>query len=514
MSAGMRATPAEQVPETDLLKTLLDVSGLLVVVLDEEGRIRRFNRACEALSGFSEPELLGKTIWSTLIPEDELPDVRQVHGRLCGNEETKNDYVNHWITRSGEKRLIQWRNAILRDDAGHPLGCVGTGLDVSDRERALKAQWHWEHERHYLLDSLPLLIAHVDPDFRIRFANDGYRQWFGLEPDKLLGEHLVSAVGKSAFETLLPHFSNALAGQRSVYHGNIAYRHGPPRFIYGTYIPNYEEDGRIDGFYIVTVDLTDQQRLREERDLARREAQSHLLELAHTTRLSAMSEIATGLAHEISQPLTAIAASAEASLMRLENHPEATESLKPALEKIADQGQRARRIIEQLRGFLRKDFEDSRDDCDPAALVDQVLLLLESELCGAQVEVETDIDPAIKALRVNRIQIEQVLFNLVRNAIDALRDVDGKRRIHIRCRCAPERDACRVEVSDSGPGVTESDLPRLFHPFYTTKQEGLGQGLSICRSILDRHGGEIQAENRAEGGAMFSFTLPLGELKA
>jgi two-component system, LuxR family, sensor kinase FixL len=514
MSAGMKPTPAEQVPAKGLLETLLDVSGLLVVVLDEEGRIQRFSRACEVLSGFSERELLGKTIWSTLIPEDELSDVRQVHGRLRDRYEAENIFVNHWLTRSGEKRLIQWCNASLRDEAGNTLGYVGTGIDVSERERALNAQWHWEHERHYLLDSLPLLIAHIDPDFRIRFANDGYRQWFGLEPEKLLGEHLLSVIGEAAFETLLPHFKDALAGERSIYHGKIAYLHGPTRFIHGTYIPNREEDGQIDGFYIVTVDLTDQQRLREERDRARREARSHLLELAHSTRLSAMSEIATGLAHEISQPLTAIAASAEASLMRLENHPEATDSLKPALEKIAAQGQRARRIIEQLRNFLRKDLEDSREDHALADLVGHILLLLESELDNARVEVETDIDPAIGAIRVNRVQIEQVLFNLVRNAVDALEDVDGERRILIRCRGVPERNECRVEVSDSGPGISESDMPRLFHPFYTTKQKGLGQGLSICRSILDRHGGTIQAENQAGGGAMFSFTLPLGETVA
>ncbi len=508
-----RQTDNKQIEQTykpHLLDALLDVSGLLVVMLDETGRIELFNRACEELTGFRAADVLGKPIWSCLIPEDELPAVKDVHGRLCGSE-ASNVHINHWHTIKGDKRLIQWRNVSLRDEADRPLGYVGTGIDVTERERALRAQWHWEHERHYLLDSLPLLIAHVDPDFRIRFANDGYRQWFGLEPEKLLGEHIVSVIGEAAFETLRPHFSNALAGKRSIYHGKITYLHGPSRFIHGSYIPNFEEEGRIDGFYIVTVDLTDQQRLREERDRARREAQSHLLELAHTTRLSAMSEIATGLAHEISQPLTAIAASAEASLMRLENHPEATESLKPALEKIAAQGQRARQIIEQLRNFLRKDLEDSRDDCDPAALVDHVLLLLESELCGAQVDVETDIDPAIESVCVNRVQIEQVLFNLIRNAIDALRDIDGDRRIVIRSRRLPEGDRCRIEVSDSGPGLDEAAIPKLFHPFYTTKAEGLGQGLSICRSIIDRHGGELEAVNSREGGAVFSFTVPLSD---
>ena len=508
MSTGTEHAPLSPGCETALLDTLLEVSGLLVVVLDEDGTIRRFNRACEELTGFEADELLGQPIWSTLIPEDELPDVRQVHGRLRGREEAKNSYVNHWLTRGGDKRLIQWRNATLRDEKGRVNGFVGTGIDVTEQERALKARWQSEHERHYLLDALPVLIAHIDADFRVRFANDGYRQWFGLPPREMVGEHLLSVIGEEAFETLEPHFRQALSGRRSVYHGEVAYRHGPRRFIHGTYIPALDRESRFDGFYIVAIDLSDQQRLRQQRDRARREAQSHLLDLTHATRLAAMSEMATGLAHEISQPLTAIAATAEACLMGLEQDPARIEVLEPSLQKIAAQSQRAGQIIDQLRAFLRKEQEDSREDCAPAGLVDDVLLLLEAELARAGIEVETDVESCAPAVHVNRVQVEQVLFNLVRNAIDALRDFEGERRIRIACRRVDEGSACRVEVSDSGPGIPASEMPRLFHPFHTTKRQGLGQGLSICRSILQRHGASIEADNDPEGGAVFRFTLP------
>ncbi len=510
MSADPGDLPLGQSCEAALLDTLLDVSGLLVVVLDAEGNIRRFNRACEQLTGYEEGEVLGRSIWSTLIPEDELPNVQQVHGRLRQNEEASNTYVNHWMTREGERRLIQWRNATLRDERGVATAFVGTGIDVTEQERALKARLRWEHERHYLLDALPVLIAHVGADFRIRFANDGYRQWFGLEPQQVQGEHVRSIIGETAFETLEPCFREALAGRRSVYHGEVVYLHGPSRFIHGTYIPAFDENSKVDGFYIVSVDLTEPQRLRQERDRARQEAQSHLLELAHATRLAAMSEVATGLAHEISQPLTAIAATAEACLMGLDADPPRIDSLRSSLEKVAAQGQRARKIIEQLRSFLRKEEEDAREDCDPRKLVQDVLLLLESELAAAGVEVEADIEESIRFVHVNRIQIEQVLFNLVRNAVDALREHGGERRVRIRCRPMQDKPACLVEVADSGPGISEVDRSRLFHPFYTTKRQGLGQGLSICRSILDRHGAAIEAENGPRGGAVFRFTLPLG----
>jgi len=509
------SAPTEQSPTAGLLETLLESSGLLVVVLDEEGRIQLFNRACEALSGFSAQELMGERIWSKLIPQDELSDVRQVHGRLRNDQESTNTHINHWLTHNGEKRLIQWRNTSLRDESGDVTGLVGTGIDVTEQERALKAQRRWEHERHYLLDALPMLIAHVGSDFRVRFANEGYRQWFGVNPADMVGEPIADVIGEYAFGVLEPYFRSALAGKRAVYHGRLEYRFGPTRFIHGSYIPAFKEDERTDGFYIVSVDLSEQQRLREkldeERARARREAQAHLMELSHATRVAALGEVTTGLAHEISQPLTAIAASAEACLMRLDADPVSTEFLHPALEKIATQGQRARQIVDQLRAFLRKEQEYSRVLCAPEELVDQVLLLLEPELDAAGIEVVKEVAPEITRLWVNRVQMEQVLFNLVRNAIDALKDSDGKRRIRIRCAHGSNEDECCFEVWDSGPGLAESYMPRLFHPFYTTKREGLGQGLSICRSIVERHHGKIRGENHPRGGAVFSFTLPLGE---
>lgn len=496
-----------------MLEALLDVSGLLVVVLDEKGRIQRFNRACEELTGFDAGELLGHPIWSKLIPEDELSNVRRVHARLLENEESTNIFVNHWLTRSGKKRLIQWRNTSLHDAGGHRLGFVGTGIDVTEQEQALKEQWRWRNERHYLLDSLPMLIAHIGSDFRVRFANEGYRHWFGIDPADLVGEPVAEVIGLPAFEILEPHFQCALSGHRSVFHGELDYRYGPTRFIHGTYIPAFDETEQVDGFYIVSVDLSEQQRLRkeldEERERSRQEVLAHLLELSHATRVAALSEVTTGLAHEISQPLTAIVASTEACLMRLDADTATAQGLRPALEKVAAQGQRARQIIDQLRVFLRKEHEDTRVEVAPEDLIDHVLLLLEPEMNAAGIGVEKLLDPEVGRILVNRVQIEQVLFNLVRNAIDALHDKRGERKICIRCSRSTDRGECRFEVLDSGPGLAESSMRRLFHPFYTTKRDGLGQGLSICRSILERHEGTIQGRNHPHGGAEFSFTLPL-----
>jgi len=610
----------------ELLRSLLDISGQLIVVLDAQGRIVLFNRACEQATGFLAEDLVGKTIWEYLIPEDEFDDVATIAERLSAGQE-EIEHTNYWLTRGGERRLIRWRNTTLTDQRSDRLYLVATGIDITEQQRAVRAQHHTRSELRNLLDALPVLIAHIDRNYHVRFVNHGYREWFDLDPDTLLGRHVGEIIGTRAFATLKPAFDRALSGKKAVHHGEVPYARKGSRFIHGTYIPSCSDPDHVDGLYILAVDLTEQYRLRwqlaeelrrsqtivdnaidgiitidrhgvvrdfnpaaehifgynkseiigqnvrvlmpepdssrhddyirryletgqariigigrevtgrhrdgspidlrlavaevNERDhffigftrdirarkRAEREAREHFAELAHVTRLGALGEVTSGLAHELSQPLTAIAASVEASLMMISSGQAEPEALKPALEQISRQGQRAREIIEQLRAFLRKGQPDHMAPCSPARLVDNVLKLLNFETEDAGVDVEVKIDSALHSWVVNRIQIEQVLFNLAKNAIDAMRETEGERRLTIRGRAA--NGWCELAVIDTGPGIADEHLKKLFSPFFTTKSNGLGQGLSICRSIIQRHGGELTADSRSEGGAVFRFVVPM-----
>jgi len=246
-----------------------------------------------------------------------------------------------------------------------------------------------------------------------------------------------------------------------------------------------------------------------QRKQAERDARRHFTNLAHITRVGALGEVAAGLAHELSQPLTAIAANSEACLMRVSAIDPTDPVLEPALRQIMRQSQRAGEIIDHLRRFLRKEHGDELHSCLPGELVDRVLMLLHHEIHADGIRVLRAIEPNTEPCALNRVQIEQVLFNLVKNAIDALGQVSGQRELQIRCGMSSSGDAWKISVLDNGPGIPPEHFDQLFHPFFTTKADGLGQGLAICRSIVERHGGTLEACIRPNGGMNFSFDLPL-----
>ncbi|MCC5857632.1 MAG: PAS domain S-box protein [Ectothiorhodospiraceae bacterium] len=262
----------------------------------------------------------------------------------------------------------------------------------------------------------------------------------------------------------------------------------------------FEDDQRR--FVGFTQDISDRKR-------AEREAREHLTRLAHSTRLSAVSELAAGLAHEVSQPLTAINAAAEAGLSLIEASEPPQATIKEALEQIHRQSQRANRVIRQLHTFMRKDIPEAPHPENIHAVIQDVLDLLCHELDQAGITVQLDLEPVGCQCQVNKVQIEQVVFNLVRNAIDAMHETDGKRRLRITTQGDRAGGVCTIAVADSGPGISEADRDKLFDPFFTTKEQGLGQGLSICRSIVEAHGGKLTAANAPEGGATFLVELPL-----
>jgi two-component system sensor kinase FixL len=614
---------------TKLLSTILGLSDLLVVALDPEGRIRVFNRKCEAVTGYREDEVLGQCVWNLLVPPAEREEVTHVGHRLLAGEPYL-EYRNHWLTRSGEYRQIRWRNTILRDEAGDVALVLATGVDMTEEEQATLARHHSQTNLQALLNALPVLAARVDRDLRIRYANHGYRDWFGLAPDELIGTPLVDAIGHQAFQRLQPCLRRALDDRDAVFHGELPYASGPPRFIHGNYIPSHGADGTVDGVYILVVDLTQDHELRQQLDTelersriiietaidgiitiddngivesfnpaaerifgyradeiigrsinmlmpephrgrhddyihhykatgesriigvgrdvtgvtreglpidlrlsvaeytdqdgrhfvgftqditelnrAQREAHDRLNELAHLTRIHAACELAFGLAHEIRQPLMAINASS-AAVLELMSEPERNrEAMTESLDRILKQSQRAGDIISHLVDFVRNDDDANWEAVNPNDLIGEVLDLLGHDIREAGVRVRVDLPRHPPLCRVDTIQIQQVLFNLIRNAVDALLETGGDRRIEIGTDRQKQSNRYAIRIRDSGNGIAPEDLERLFDPFFTTKTRGLGQGLSICRSLLKRHGSDLEVHNHPQGGAEFQFTLPV-----
>jgi len=247
-----------------------------------------------------------------------------------------------------------------------------------------------------------------------------------------------------------------------------------------------------------------------ERKSAQAESQLRLKELAHVSRLVSVGDLATGLAHEVNQPLTAIIMHAQACLRMLKGGDADAHLIGESLQQIARQGERAADIVRRLRRFMLKgDAEYKPGDLNTT--VRETLGLVAYELTHAKVQVTLELDQHMPTVLFDQIQIEQVLVNLVRNAIEAMETVlDDQRRLLIRTwTVASAPMQVGVSVRDCGAGFPEGEEQKLFQSYFTTKPQGLGQGLSICRSIVQSHRGRIWAERCPEGGAVFLFEIPV-----
>jgi two-component system, LuxR family, sensor kinase FixL len=250
------------------------------------------------------------------------------------------------------------------------------------------------------------------------------------------------------------------------------------------------------------------------RDLSERQATEARLqelqsELVHISRLTAMGEMASTLAHELNQPLSAIANYMNGSQRLLENATdERALRVRDALGKAADQALRAGDIIRRLRDFVSRGESERRVE-KIAKLVEEASALA---LVGARelgVRVRFQFDPGADLVLADRVQVQQVLLNLMRNAAEAMKDSDPERRELILSTRVADDDMVEISVIDTGPGISEDVANQLFRPFVTTKRHGMGVGLSISRTIIDAHGGRIWSEPNPEGGTIFRFTLPL-----
>jgi C4-dicarboxylate-specific signal transduction histidine kinase len=239
---------------------------------------------------------------------------------------------------------------------------------------------------------------------------------------------------------------------------------------------------------------------------ALREAQA---ELAHVNRVTAMGQLAASIIHELNQPLTGVITNADVGLRWLARQPPDVDEAREALGGIAKDGKRASDVIGRIRALIRKE-PPRKDDVEIDKVILEVIALTRGELMKNGVSVRAQLAEGLPLIRGDRVQLQQVILNLILNAVQAMSGVTERTGELL---ISTEREASGgvlVTVQDSGPGFTPESFDRVFDPFYTTKAEGMGMGLSICRSIVDAHGGRIWASRTAGPGATVQFTVPVG----
>lgn len=266
------------------------------------------------------------------------------------------------------------------------------------------------------------------------------------------------------------------------------------------------EQGEVSGAVLVFRDITERLEAEMELQETRMELQKQRQRLAHIERLSTMGEMAAGFAHEVNQPLTAIANYASVSRRLAEREDIDRDKLGASLEKMQAQALRASEVIQRLRNFVRKP-KTGKVERDPNEVVMEVIKLAEvdSRHNGVPIYFEPGIEGS--TVRIDDVQIQQVLLNLVRNAMEAMAESPHREQGVMVSTCVPAPGQVRFSVCDSGEGLAEDAEDRLFHPFYTTKDDGMGIGLSVCASIMQDHGGEIGFARNRESGTTFYIDL-------
>jgi PAS domain S-box-containing protein len=365
-------------------------------------------------------------------------------------------------------------------------------------ERALKAS---ERRFRSMADNSPVLIWMSGPDKLGIFFNQGWLKFTGRKIEQELGEGWIDGVHPDDRQHCLDVCHNAFDLRRPFEVEYRLRRHdGEYRWVFDKGIPRLAEDGEFLGYIGSVLDITD-----------RKGAEESNRALAHVQRLAIIGELTAAVAHELRQPSAAIMSNAEAALALLDSGETPSGEVREIINDIKHANLRANEVLGRIQDFLRKRDAPMEPLDFHAAVVSDVLWLAASDARKRHVRIRTDLSDALPAVVGNRTQLQQVLLNLIVNAMDAMSNTpEGNRQITLRTRLDHDGHVA-VTVADCGSGVASRDLPRLFESFFTTRSEGMGLGLSIARSIVETHRGRIWAANNESGGATFHFIIPAAQ---
>jgi PAS domain S-box-containing protein len=391
------------------------------------------------------------------------------------------------------------------NEAGELVEFVGTVMDITERWKAQEALRENEYRLRLLIEAIPTFIWCAAPDGSLVYANQRLCNYAGKTLEEVLGWNWGPLVHPDDVEQTraswlhcLKHGSSLEITQR-LRRADSTYR-----WFQTLAEPLRDRENRIIQWYGLNIDIEESRNLTE----ALRASQARL---SRATQIATVAELSASIAHEISQPLGAVVANGDACEMWLSSEPPNIERARLAVQRIIRDGNDAAEVIQRIRALFKQTIPNKLH-LDMNEVVSEVLQLVSPEFRRKNIKVEIDLDPALPNTAADRIQMQQVMINLVHNGIESMENVHDRPRVLILRSRSAENDSIIIEVCDHGPGI--DDVEKVFEPFFTTKEKGMGMGLSICRSIIDSHGGVLRAKRNKEFGTTFSFTIPiLGEEK-
>ncbi|KAI5912560.1 PAS domain S-box protein [Thauera sp. 2A1] len=496
---GRKATEDALRAESAFRKTMEDsvITGLRAI--DLSGRIIYVNSAFCRMVGFDESELVGMVPPFPYWPEEAIDSCQRNLELTLAGRAPASGFEMRIRRKNGERVDARFYLSPLIDREGRQTGWMASITDITEPKR-VRAALEAAHERfEAVIDGLEaaVFVADARTD-EILFANRAFKAIHGfdsvgrtvrgvavLQPER--GDYTVDPRGLSPADLPRELFDGELQHPLSGRWYHV--REHATRWV----------DGRVVRMGIAT-DVTDRKQTAE---ISRQQEDR----LQRTSRLITMGEMASTLAHELNQPLSAIANYCAGCVTRMQSGQWKQEEILAAMQKASFQAERAGKIIRRIREFVKKS-EPRRAAVRIDDVLDDAIGFADIEARRLGIRLVANVAPQLPAVFADQIMIEQVVLNLIRNGFDAMADTLPEHRVLVVRAHPCGEHAVEVAVIDHGHGISEEDRQRLFTPFYTTKAEGMGMGLNICRSIIEFHDGRLVVDANPEGGTIFAFTLP------
>jgi PAS domain S-box-containing protein len=484
------------------LAAIVESSDDAIIGRTLDGVVVSWNPGAEKIYGYKAEEMVGQPI-SLLVPPDRPDEITQILERLRHGERLEH-YETTRVRKDGRRIEVSGTISPIRDSTGAVVGVSTISRDITEQKQAEAALRESEERFRNMADTAPVMTWVFGPDQRMTFVNRAWLDFTGHSMEQELGSGWLEGVHPDDRKRSSASFSSAFNARQDFHtEGRLRRADGEYRWVLCTGVPRFEADGAFAGYIGSAIDVTDQKYSEAER-------RRSLDEIAHLNRVAAMGELTASLAHELNQPLAAILSNAQAANRFLNRESPNLAQVRECLTDIVADDKRAGEVIKTLRALLRRG-ESHASLVDLNEVVRDAIRLLGTDAMLRHASVKFEPLPDLRPVLGDRTQLHQVVLNLIVNGLEATAERPPDNRWVLVRTAESEGGGVQLTVEDSGKGIAESDLARVFEPFHTTKQEGLGMGLSISRTILQAHGGHIWADNSGEHGAIVHCMLPVAQ---
>jgi len=491
-----------------LSERIIASTHALIVGLDRDHRIRMFNEGAEWITGYGRDEVMGEDWFRIFIKAEITDEIARVWEAAWG--QPAHGYINPIRCRDGRDRIISWQSTGLYegdDPARHLL--ISIGEDITERERAEADLRESEAKLKLILDGIGDLIAYVDADLRFVFVNKAYADWYGQLREYIVGKRVRDILPRPVFENALPRYQEALAGRKVCFENRGIDAAGRERYVRVQLIPHFRGTAVV-GFFGSIMDITERKRSEEER--TRLEAMNRQIQ-----KTESLSRMAGAIAHRFNNHLAAVMGNIELAMDGLPTGGPA-ERLNAALKAVSQASDLSGMILTYLGKSTGK-----REPMDLSSFCRQCLPAI-TETLPDSVAFMTDLPDPGPVIRTDPSQMRQVLTHLVINARESVSGdgavirlcvrtvspagIPGIHRFPIDWHPLDRTHAC-LEVADTGPGIPEPDIEKIFDPFFSTKFTGRGLGLPVVLGIAQVNRGGVTVESGQGQGSVFRFCIPV-----